>query len=115
MRTKIIALLLASAGMAVTVSACKGAVENQAEQAQGSASGIDLAAMDKSVKPGDDFFLYANGSWFKSSEIPADKSRIGSHTIANDQTEKNLEALIADLEKSEPEAGIGRCPGQSLL
>ncbi len=105
MRTKIIAMLLASAGLAVTVSACKGAVENQAEQAEGSASGIDLAAMDKSVKPGDDFFLYANGSWLKNTEIPADKSRIGSHSIANDQIEKNLAALIADLEKSEPEAG----------
>jgi putative endopeptidase len=105
MRTKIIALLLASAGLAVTVTACKGAIENQAEQAQVSASGIDLKAMDKSVKPGDDFFLYANGTWFKNSEIPADRSRIGSHSIANDEIEKNLDALIADLEKSEPAAG----------
>jgi predicted metalloendopeptidase len=105
MRTKLIALLLASAGLAVTVSACKVGQENQAEQAQATASGIDLAAMDKSVKPGDDFFLYANGNWVKNSEIPADKSRIGSHTIAGDQTEKNLQELIADLEKSEPAAG----------
>jgi putative endopeptidase len=105
MRTKIIALLLASAGLAVTVGGCKVAQDNQAEQTEGTASGIDLAAMDKGVKPGDDFFLYANGSWMKNNEIPADKSRIGSHTIATDQTEKNLETLIADLEKSTPEAG----------
>jgi len=105
MRTKIIALLLASAGLAVTVGACNVAQDNQAEQAEGSASGIDLAAMDKAVKPGDDFFLFANGNWMKNTEIPADKSRIGSHTIANDQIEKNLQGLIADLEKSEPEAG----------
>ena len=65
MRTRIIALLLASAGLAVTTSACRMGEENQAEQAQGSASGINLAAMDKGVKPGDDFFLYANGNWFK--------------------------------------------------
>ena len=105
MRTTIIALLLASAGLAVTVSACRMGEENQAEQAQGSASGINLAAMDKGVKPGDDFFLYANGSWMKNTEIPADRSRIGSHSIASDEIEKNLDVLIADLEKSEPAAG----------
>ena len=105
MRTKIIALLLASAGLAVTVSACRMGEDQQAEQAQGTASGINLAAMDKGVKPGDDFFLYANGSWMKNTEIPADRSRIGSHSIANDEIEKNLNTLIADLEKSEPAAG----------
>ena len=104
MRTKIIALMLASASLAVTATACRMG-EEKAEQAQGAASGIDLAAMDKSVKPGDDFFLYANGSWMKNSEIPADKSRIGSHATANDETEKNLDTLIAELEKSEPAAG----------
>src|ERR1700679_86288 len=34
--------------------------------------GIDLAGMDKSVKPGDDFFDYANGTWYKNAAIPAD-------------------------------------------
>jgi putative endopeptidase len=70
-----------------------------------SASGLNLAAMDKGVKPGDDFYGYANGTWMKTTEIPADRSSVGSHTIADQQTEKNLEALIADLQKSEPAAG----------
>ena len=35
--------------------------------------GIDLSGMDKSVRPGDDFFAFANGSWFKSVSIPADR------------------------------------------
>lgn len=37
------------------------------------AGGVDLAGMDRSVKPGDDFFSYANGTWIKSTEIPVDR------------------------------------------
>src|SRR5262249_41062364 len=35
--------------------------------------GPETAGMDRSVKPGDDFFMYANGAWFKSTTIAADK------------------------------------------
>jgi len=62
MRTKTITLLLASAGLAIAIPACKGAVENKTEEAAVSASGLNLAAMDKNVKPGDDFYAYANGN-----------------------------------------------------
>ena len=106
MRNKTILLLLGSASLAITAAACKRAGDEAAtEQAAVSASGIDLAAMDKAVKPGDDFYAYANGTWMKTTEIPADRSSVGSHTIADEQTEKNLEALIAELQKSEPAAG----------
>ncbi|MGI9203579.1 MAG: peptidase M13, partial [Woeseiaceae bacterium] len=37
-------------------------------------SGLNLDAMDTSVRPGDDFFAYMNGTWLKETEIPADKS-----------------------------------------
>ena len=67
MRTRLIALLLASAGLALTANACRQGADSQTEQAAANKSGLDLAAMDKSVKPGDDFFMYANGSWFKNS------------------------------------------------
>ena len=39
--------------------------------------GLDVAGMDRSVKPGDDFFAYANGTWLKPTEIPADRSTYG--------------------------------------
>ena len=105
MRTKIIALLLASAGLAVTVSACKGGQENKTEQAAVSASGIDLAAMDKGVKPGDDFYAYANGNWMKSTQIPADRSSVGGFFIADQQREKNARELIDGILNSNPAAG----------
>ncbi|MGC1269833.1 MAG: M13 family metallopeptidase, partial [Croceibacterium sp.] len=71
----------------------------------GTEVGIDLAAMDKAVKPGDDWYSYANGGWMKATEIPADRSSIGGFWIADQQTEKQLASLVDELEKSAPEAG----------
>src|SRR3982074_349957 len=39
--------------------------------------GLDLAGIDRSVAPGDDFFRYANGAWLKVTEIPPDRSSYG--------------------------------------
>ncbi len=41
------------------------------------APGLDVAGMDRAVKPGDNFFTYANGGWDKTTEIPADRSNWG--------------------------------------
>ena len=38
--------------------------------------GFDMAGEDTSVKPGDDFFAFANGTWLKNTPIPADKSSV---------------------------------------
>src|SRR6185295_12081352 len=40
--------------------------------------GVDLSAMDKSVRPGDNFFQFVNGTWLKTAKIPADRSSTGS-------------------------------------
>ena len=37
--------------------------------------GLDLAAMDRSVAPGDDFFRFVNGTWLRNTQIPADVAR----------------------------------------
>ena len=56
---------------------------------------VDAANNDPSVKPADDFFLYANGGWIKRTEIPPEYSRWGSF---NQLIEQNNDALhtIAD-------------------
>lgn len=51
---------------------------------------FETANMDLSVKPGDDFFLYANGGWIKRTPIPPEYSRWGSF---NQLIEKNNDAL----------------------
>jgi predicted metalloendopeptidase len=53
---------------------CRGATPPAATQTTRS---IDVAGMDRSVNPGDDFFRYANGTWEKTTAIPADRSMWG--------------------------------------
>lgn len=66
---------------------------------------FDLAGMDRSVAPGDDFFLYTNGTWYKDAVIPPDRSSLGTfQTIAAEVARRNA-SLIADAEKEKtPEA-----------
>jgi predicted metalloendopeptidase len=98
------ALLLGVATIALGPLACKSGGSDAAAAPAGTELGIQKTWMDTSAKPGDDFYAYANGVWMKANEIPADRSNIGSHWIADQQTEKNLDTLLADLRKSEPEA-----------
>ncbi|MES1973727.1 MAG: M13 family metallopeptidase [Pseudomonadota bacterium] len=56
--------------------------------------GVDYATMDKSVKPGDDFFGYAEGNWLKNAPIPADKSRAGYNYELPDIAERDVRDLI---------------------
>jgi len=64
------------------------------------AAGIDLAGMDKSVAPGDDFNAYANGGWIKTTPIPADKSSYGIFAILADETRKRLLDLLQESAKT---------------
>ena len=59
---------------------------------------IDPSSMDPSVKPADDFFLYAAGGWIKRTEIPPEYSRWGSF---NELIERNNDALHGITEKVE--------------
>ncbi|HEY1962198.1 MAG TPA: M13 family metallopeptidase [Rhizomicrobium sp.] len=61
--------------------------------------GVYLADIDKGVKPGDDFFLYTNGSWYKKSVIPPDRSYSGVNLELNKQNEQRLKDIVAELEK----------------
>lgn len=56
--------------------------------------GFDTKAMDKRVRPQDDFYHYANGSWIKSAKIPPEESRWGSFITLRVETEKQLKKLV---------------------
>lgn len=62
-------------------------------------SGLDVAGIDKSVKPGDDFFAYANGAWDKTAEIPADRSSYGLGAQMVEVTDKRVADIIQNLGK----------------
>ena len=71
------------------------------------AHGIAVANMDRSVKPGEDFYEYANGDWLKRTEIPPDRAGVSVMDKLNDLSNKNTAALIAEIAKSNPPVGSG--------
>src|ERR1035437_3271116 len=66
--------------------------------------GISLANIDRAVKPGDDFYQYANGEWIKRTEIPADRAEVDVFTKLSDLSNKRTADLIAEIAKSNPPA-----------
>ena len=63
------------------------------------AGGIDLAGMDRSTAPGDDFFTYTNGAWFAKTEIPPDRSTAGTWTVLGDLAQQRTRELVENLAK----------------
>ena len=59
--------------------------------------GIELDARDESVKPGDDFFMYASGTWYDNYEMPADKTRYGAFNALADRSEEQVKEIIDSL------------------
>jgi putative endopeptidase len=59
--------------------------------------GVDLSARDLTVKPGDNFFRYVNGSWLKTATIPADRASIGGFVDLQILSEQRLRAIVNDL------------------
>ncbi|HEX3653254.1 MAG TPA: M13 family metallopeptidase [Rhizomicrobium sp.] len=60
--------------------------------------GVDLAAIDHGVKPGDDFFMYTNGNWYKTAVIPPDRSSTGSFQDLRILSEKRMQEIAASLD-----------------
>ncbi|MES1197040.1 MAG: M13 family metallopeptidase [Pseudomonadota bacterium] len=67
--------------------------------------GVNLTAMDTSIKPGNDFYGYANGAWQRATEIPADRSGISASYQAFLTTEAHNRELVDGIVKSHPAAG----------
>ncbi len=103
-------LLAATIAAALSLSGCskpeQSASSAPAKESQTTAEagkpelgsfGVDLTAMDTSVKPGDDFFGYASGTWYKNYELPADKTRFGAFNALRDRSEEQVKAIVDDL------------------
>ncbi len=59
--------------------------------------GVDLAAMDPEVKPGDDFFRYVNGHWLATAQIPPDRSATGAFLDLRLRSEARMGEIVAEL------------------
>ncbi len=83
------ALSAAALTTLVVLAACAGGATAPAPT-----SGVELASMDRGVRPQDDFYRYVNGTWLKNTEIPADKARYGAFTQLRDDSEARLREII---------------------
>src|SRR3546814_4032855 len=72
-KAALIILLSTATALAGPVACSSGTDSSSATYTLGTELGINKAAMDTSVKPGNDFYAYANGNWQKTTEIPADR------------------------------------------
>ena len=85
-------VLMAAFTTATTNSGCSSTPPARPHAAIG-AWGFDLTGLDPSIKPGDDFDAYANGSWEKRAEIPPDRTRWGSFNILRAKSEDDLKII----------------------
>src|SRR5271154_7047673 len=60
--------------------------------------GIDLTAIDRSVKPGNNFFQYVDGNWLKTAQIPPDRSSTGAALDLRVLSETRMSEIVADLD-----------------
>ncbi len=103
----LLALLSASCGPTAVPPAVAAAKAPPASAAAlPRVDGIDLAGLDRSIAPGDDFFAYANGTWLRRTEIPADRSSYGASDILTELTARRTAELIEEAARAKSPAGI---------
>jgi len=73
--------------------------------------GLDLSAGDQRVRPGDDFFAYANGSWYQQFSIPADRASFGPFDRLDELSKERVRGIIEAAAASHAAAGT---PAQQI-
>ena len=58
--------------------------------------GVDLAGMDTSVSPGEDFAKYSGGNWMRTEKIPGDRTRWGAFDALREQADLDLKAIVEE-------------------
>jgi putative endopeptidase len=93
-------LLAATAPLALTPAlAADIAVESPPRPANApvlGSFGVDTAGMDTSVKPGDNFFAYANGTWEKTTPIPDDRASWGMFNTLTELSQTRTRTIVED-------------------
>ncbi len=67
--------------------------------------GINVADMDLSVSPAEDFYLYANGGWIKNNPLKPEYARFGSFDALRENNVERLNELFAEMSNLSPESG----------
>jgi putative endopeptidase len=113
-----VAARIALAGVIALAMSCSSsaprpapAAAPQLAQAQIGKWGLDLSARDPSVKPGDDFYRYANGHWLDANHIPPDRARWGSFDELEERSQQQVRALIEALPADAPAGSVAQKVG----
>jgi putative endopeptidase len=69
-------------------------VAQQTQSPELGSFGVELDARNTDVKPGDDFFTYASGTWYENYEMPADKTRYGAFNKLAERSEERVKEII---------------------
>lgn len=88
---------LLALGLALAIAA-PATFAGDAAKAQLGGFGIALENRDLSVKPGDDFNRYANGTWFDNYQLKDYETRYGSFNSLGDQAELQTRAIVEELQ-----------------
>lgn len=95
----------------LTIAGCEktdrepAAVAEPEARAEHGAWGVDLAAIDTTTSPGDDFYRFVNGNWLDTLEIPPDRSRWGTFDILRERSTIQVRAIIEELQQREAAPG----------
>ncbi|WDF56888.1 M13 family metallopeptidase [Mucilaginibacter sp. KACC 22063] len=98
MNSKFTHLVLASA-LCLSANAFATGSGNDAKKSDPPQKFIDPTNMDPEVKPGDNFFEYANGGWLKKNTIPAKETRWGSFGILAESNNKKMRTILNEVSK----------------
>ena len=81
----------------------------QSDTSSSAPHGVDSSIMDRSIKPGNDFYAYAIGAWFRRADIPSDRSSIGVNEEITGRVKAQTRALMEEAAKASfPEDSIER-------
>ncbi|HLU86501.1 MAG TPA: hypothetical protein VKZ44_02025, partial [Taishania sp.] len=66
---------------------------------------IDVAYLSKTVKPTEDFFMFANENWLKNNPVPASESRWGSFNELEKENNKKLTVILEEFKSANARKG----------
>jgi len=88
------------ASLSLLISSC---ADHKGEAA--TSAYLDIADIDSTVKPGDDFYSYANGRWLKTAVIPPTESGVGSFLNIYNRTKANVKLILDSVSQSKNTGG----------
>src|SRR5258708_37830616 len=71
-------------------------------------SGIDISAIDPSVRPQNDFWQFANGKWLAATSIPADRAAWDTFSALRETSQQQLRDVIEAIDPGSPDGGEPR-------